>query len=118
LGQAEAASTRGLRLAHFFARRPGLRHGYRIVDAGHVARILRERYPDRQDIPSKPIADWMMWLAARGNPMLRYVLFELGRERRCPSAKAERLLGWRSRPPRDSVVGTAESIFSSLGRSA
>jgi dihydroflavonol-4-reductase len=76
-----------------------------------VAEILRERYPDRKGIPQKPIPDWMMWIAALGQPMLRYVLFELGKERRCPSAKAERLLGWRSRPAKETVLDTAASLI-------
>jgi dihydroflavonol-4-reductase len=78
-----------------------------------VADMLRTRYPDRKNIPAKPIPDWMMWLAAIGQPMVRYVLFELGKERRCPSGKAERLLGWRSRPARDTVLDTAASLLPS-----
>lgn len=83
--------------------------------ARDVAAILSARYPGRK-IPSKPIPDWMMWLAAIGQPMVRYVLFELGKERRCPSTKAERLLGWRSRPARESVIDTAESLLATKGQ--
>lgn len=84
--------------------------------AADIAKMLRERYPDRKGIPAKPIADWVMWLAAIGQPMVRYVLFELGKERRCPATKAERLLGWRSRPAKDTVVDTAESILTLAAR--
>lgn len=79
--------------------------------ARDVAAILRERYPDRKEIPSKPIADWMMWLASLGQPMVRYILFELGKERRCPSTKAQRVLKWQPRPARDTVLDTAASLL-------
>ena len=42
---------------------------------------------------------------------MRNLLPMLGKVRNATSAKAERVLGWKPRPPGDALVATAESLI-------
>ncbi len=77
-----------------------------------MAEILRRRFPERAgDIPRRRLPDWLMRLAARFDPVVSGVIFELGIRRECDVSKARALLGFEPRPAAEAVVATAESLI-------
>jgi hypothetical protein len=55
-----------------------------------------------------------VWVArglAKVNPDMRNLRMLLGRNLDATSAKAERLLGWKTRPIADTIAGTGESLL-------
>ncbi|MBL7261712.1 NAD-dependent epimerase/dehydratase family protein [Paractinoplanes lichenicola] len=89
-----------------------------IATAGHslwlreVAAVLRDRLGERAaKVPTRE----MPLLVARGlakvNPQMRNLRALIGRNLDASSAKAERLLGWKTRPIEDTIVDTAESLL-------
>ena len=50
-------------------------------------------------------------MGAPFDPRLRSLVPLLGHIRNVPSAKAERVLGWKPRPREDAIVATAESFI-------
>ncbi|MFC9691947.1 SDR family oxidoreductase [Kribbella sp. NPDC056951] len=82
----------------------------RIVE---VARILRARLGDRAaQAPSRELPLPLARVLARFGGPLRALRPQLGQDFNATSAKAERLLGWRSRPIEDTIAETAESLLS------
>jgi len=58
------------------------------------------------------IPNLVVRLFAVFDPVLRGRLFELGKRRLVSSDKARRILGWTTRPVRDTVVDAARSLKS------
>lgn len=84
---------------------------FKIID---VARVLRERLgPDARKVPTRVMPNWLVRLMARFMPPLRQLLGELGRTRATSSAHAQQVLGWRPRPPEDTVADCARSLVDS-----
>jgi len=76
-----------------------------------VAQVLREKMgAAAKKVPAGGIPDWLVKVLANLDPVVKQVVPELGRERPCTSAKAQRLLGWRPRTPEDAIIATAESL--------
>lgn len=93
--------------------------GQRFLGAGpflwfaDIAQILHERLGAKaRRVPRRGVPDFMIRLMARFDPITRSVVFELGKERRVSSQKAQDLLGWTMRPVEDSIVATAETLIS------
>lgn len=89
-----------------------------IATAGHslwqreVAAILRERLGERAaEVPTREMPLWAAQGLARVNPEMRALRKLLGRNLDATSAKAERLLGWKTRPIEDTIAETAESLL-------
>ena len=89
-----------------------------IATAGHslwmreVAAILRERLGERAaKVPTREMPVWVARGLAKVNPDLRTLRMLLGRDLDATSAKAERLLGWKTRPIADTIAETAESLL-------
>ena len=79
---------------------------------GEVAAILREQLgPAAAKVPTKPMPDLLVRVAAPFNPELRTLLPLLGRKLRHSSAKAQRMLGWQPRPAADTVVDSGRNII-------
>jgi dihydroflavonol-4-reductase len=77
-----------------------------------IAKVLRARLGDRaKKVPTRELPNWLVRLMARFDPGLRQLVPLLGNPRNASSAKAERLLGWKTRPPEETIVATAESLL-------
>jgi dihydroflavonol-4-reductase len=77
-----------------------------------VARVLRDRLASQaRRVHTRQLPDWMVRIAAWRNPMVRSIVPLLGIELNATSEKAQRLLGWKPRPPEDAIVATARSLL-------
>lgn len=76
-----------------------------------VAQVLRDRMgPVARRVSTRTLPNWLIRLAARGNPSMRGLLPMLGVNMNATSAKARRLLGWNPRSAQEAIVATAESL--------
>jgi len=76
-----------------------------------IARMLKaELGESARNVPSVSIPDFIVRIFALFDPVLRARLFELGKRRLVSSDKARRVLGWSTRPVRDTIVETAKSL--------
>jgi dihydroflavonol-4-reductase len=89
-----------------------------IATAGHslwlrdIAAVLHERLGERAArVPTREMPLWMARGLARVRPEMRALRMILGRNLDATSAKAESLLGWKTRPIEDTIVETAESLL-------
>ena len=89
-----------------------------IATAGHslwlreVAAILRDRLGERAaKVPTKEMPVLVARGLAKVNPEMRNLRALIGRDLDATSAKAERLLGWKTRPIEETIVDTAESLL-------
>jgi nucleoside-diphosphate-sugar epimerase len=62
-------------------------------------------------VPTRQLPNWVLRLAALGDPVIRQIVPELGRVKNATSEKAQRLLGWSPRSNEDALVATAESML-------
>lgn len=77
-----------------------------------IARVLKARLGDAgRKVPTRELPSWLVRFVARFNRTLRPLVPLLDSTRRATGAKAERVLGWRPRPPDDAIVATAESLI-------
>ena len=77
-----------------------------------IAKVLRRELGSAaRRVPRFQAPDWVVRLAARHNPMLRYALPMLGKVRRATSAKARQVLGWTPRGNEEMILATAESLI-------
>jgi len=77
-----------------------------------IAKVLRRELGSAaRRVPRFQAPDWVVHLAARHNPMLRYALPMLGKIRRSTSAKAQKMLGWTPRGNVETILATAESLI-------
>ena len=92
--------------------------GQRFVAAGDflwmadIARLLRENLGPRSGrVPTRGLPDFVLRFAALFNDEARLIAPKIGLRREFSSAKAERLLGWRTRPARETVLDCARSVL-------
>lgn len=78
-----------------------------------MARTLREGLgDDGRKVPTRQIPDFAVRLAARfRDPSLREITPALGRRNRHSTDKARRVLGWQSRPTRQTLLDCANSLI-------
>jgi len=77
-----------------------------------IARVLKARLGDAASkVPTRELPSWLVRFVARFNRTLRPLVPLLDSTRRATGAKAERVLGWRPRPPEDAIVATAQSLI-------
>src|SRR5262249_49783648 len=82
-----------------------------ILSMLEIATVLRTRLgAAASKVPTRELPNWLVRAAARFDRTVRPLVPLLDSTRRATSAKAERLLGWRPRPPEDAIVATAESL--------
>lgn len=96
---------------------PGMA-GERFIAAGpflrmiDVARILKDRMPAQaRKVPLRRLPDFVVRLSALFNPTIRQVIGELGNVRDASADHAWKVLGWRTRPPEDSIIDCANSLI-------
>jgi dihydroflavonol-4-reductase len=81
------------------------------IPLSEIANVLKERLGDKaKKVPTRKLPDWVVRLVGLFDSEVRGQLFELGKVRRPSSAKAEKDLGWSSRPWQDTLVDTATSL--------
>lgn len=66
-------------------------------------------------VPTRVLPNWMVRLAGRLDPTVAQLSPELGRHKNATSAKAAKMLGWRPRPARESIVDTGRWAVSRRG---
>lgn len=77
-----------------------------------VARVLRDNLgPQARKVPTRKMPNWGVRLLALIVPPAKQLLGELGRVRGTSSAHAQSVLGWRPRPPEESIVDCARSLI-------
>ena len=76
-----------------------------------MAKILKQGLGDKaRKVPSISIPDFLVRLFAIFDPIVRGRLFDLGKRRLVSSDKARRMLGWTTRPTRETILDTARSL--------
>jgi nucleoside-diphosphate-sugar epimerase len=76
-----------------------------------IAKTLKNKLgPLAKRVPARELPDWLVRLAAIGDPALRQFSSELGIRKNATSAKARRLLGWSPRSNEQALVDSAESL--------
>jgi dihydroflavonol-4-reductase len=108
---------RDIATAHRLAMEVPEAAGNRYICAGEhlwmadIAAILAAEYrPRGYRVPTRPMPYWLMWAIARFDRTVRLGLGYVGVPALVSAAKAERELGWTTRPARESIVDTAESL--------
>ena len=77
-----------------------------------IAKILKQELGDKaRNVPSIPIPDFLVQIFAMYDPVLRGRLFDLGKRRLVSSDTARRILGWTTRPTRETILDTAMSLL-------
>jgi dihydroflavonol-4-reductase len=76
-----------------------------------MAIILKQGLGDKAcKVPSISLPDFLVRLFAIFDPVVRGRLFELGKRRLVSSDKARRMLGWTTRPTRETILDAATSL--------
>lgn len=76
-----------------------------------IAQVLKQRMgPAARRVPTKELPNWMVKLAALGDPAVAQIVPELGKYKNATNEKAVRVLGWAPRSREDAVIATAESL--------
>jgi dihydroflavonol-4-reductase len=77
-----------------------------------IASVLKRELGDAaRNVPSISIPDFAVRIIAIFDPVLRSRLFDLGKRRLVSSDKARRILGWTTRPTRETILDTARSLL-------
>lgn len=77
-----------------------------------ISKILRERLGDRaKRVPTWEVPNFVVRLMSLWDPTVAQITPELGKNRNATSEKAKRVLGWAPRSNEQSIVDTAESLF-------
>lgn len=104
--------------AHLLAMTSDQAPGERFIAANEfmwmedVARMLRTELGDRASkVPQRRLPDFVLRLGSLFDPTLRMVTPNLGRKHVASSAKARRVLGWKPRPVKTTVLDCAQSLI-------
>lgn len=97
---------------------PGIA-GERFIASGRfmkmieIANVLRAGLPAEQTrkVPKRVMPGWLVSLFMVINPPFRSVKSELGRIRHSDASHAEKVLGWKTRPEKESILDCARSLF-------
>jgi nucleoside-diphosphate-sugar epimerase len=77
-----------------------------------MAGILKRRMDAAaRRVPTLPLPNWLVRLAAIWDPAVKQILPELGKRKNATGEKARRLLGWAPRSAEEAIVATAESLL-------
>ena len=76
-----------------------------------IARALKRRMgAAAKKVPTFQLPNWVVRLAAMGDPAVKQIVPELGKSKNATSEKARRVLGWNPRSNEDAVAATGESL--------
>lgn len=82
---------------------------YKMID---VARVLKEGLGDQaKKVPTRRLPDFAVRLFALFDPVVRQVASELGNVRNMDASHANAVLGWRTRPEKETILDTARSLI-------
>jgi dihydroflavonol-4-reductase len=77
-----------------------------------MAAILKQELGDKaKKVPTIPAPDFLVRGLALFDPAVRGRIFELGKRRVASSEKARRVLGWTTRPVKDTLLDAARSLL-------
>jgi nucleoside-diphosphate-sugar epimerase len=77
-----------------------------------IAKVLKNRMGEAgKKVPTRELPNWLVRLAALGDPTVKQILPELGKLKNGTNAKAKRLLGWSPRSSEEAIISTAESLL-------
>lgn len=77
-----------------------------------IALILKKRMgAAARRVPTRKLPNWLVRLAALGDPAVKQILPELGKPKNATGEKARRVLGWAPRSSEEAIVATAESLL-------
>jgi nucleoside-diphosphate-sugar epimerase len=77
-----------------------------------MATVLKARLGAKAArVPNRQLPNWLVRLAALRDAAVQQILPELGKSKNATSGKAQRMLGWKPRPPEEAIVATAESLM-------
>ena len=77
-----------------------------------MAAVLRDRLgPQARKVPTRKMPGWAVHVLAVFMPPARQLLGEIGRTRATSSAHAQSVLGWKPRPPEESIIDCANSLI-------
>jgi dihydroflavonol-4-reductase len=77
-----------------------------------IAKILKKHFGSRtKNISSKELPNWLVHLAAIGNPSVKMLLPMLERMMNVSNEKAKHVLGWNPRSTEEAAIATAESLI-------
>jgi dihydroflavonol-4-reductase len=79
-----------------------------------ISRILRDALgPAASKVPTRAVPDFVLRAMSLIDPSVRFLTPSLGRKHVHSTAKALRMLGWQSRPPKETLVDCAKSLIAS-----
>ncbi|HWE06926.1 MAG TPA: aldehyde reductase [Rhizomicrobium sp.] len=77
-----------------------------------IAMVLKERLGlAARRVPTIQLPDFVVRVAALGDPAVKQFLPELGKVKNATGEKAKRLLGWAPRPREEAIIATAQSLL-------
>jgi len=77
-----------------------------------MARMLRAEMGNAaRRTPTRVMPDWLVRVLGLFMPAARATVPELGKKKDATSEKAQRLLGWTARTPREAIVASANSLI-------
>jgi len=76
-----------------------------------VAKVLKSRVAAAKRVPVRQLCNWLVRIAALGDPAVKLILPELGKNKNATNEKARRILAWAPRSNEESIVATAESLM-------
>jgi nucleoside-diphosphate-sugar epimerase len=77
-----------------------------------IAKVLKNRMGEAgKKVPTRQLPNWLVRLAALGDPTVKQILPELGKLKNGTNEKARRLLGWTPRSSEEAIISTAESLL-------
>jgi dihydroflavonol-4-reductase len=116
----EVVDVRDLATVHILAMTSQHSPGERFLATGEflwmaeISRILREHLGDAAGkVPTRVLPDFVLRAVSLFDPGLRFLTPSLGRKHVHSTAKAQRMLGWQSRPARETLVDCAKSLIAS-----
>ena len=82
------------------------------ISMREIAKVLKKRLGSAaKRVKTLELPNWVVRLAALGDPTIRMILPELGKVKKGTNEKARRLLGWAPRSNEEAIVATAESLI-------
>ncbi|HTC38061.1 MAG TPA: hypothetical protein VK693_03870, partial [Steroidobacteraceae bacterium] len=77
-----------------------------------IAKVLKNRMGEAgKKVPTRQLPNWLVRLAALGDPTVKQILPELGKLKNGTNEKARRSLGWTPRSSEEAIISTAESLI-------
>ena len=77
-----------------------------------VAKVLRDEFgPQARKVPTRRMPAFGVRILALFMPAAKQLLGEIGRTRATSSAHAQSVLGWKPRPPEESIIDCARSLI-------